>query len=242
MIGACGGIVVNAFLNANTAMDASDGRCHKGISKRVTIPFLTVDIVMGCALTAVFVYLLRPFVGGNWLETISVRSWHSKGSSSDGIVEVADAEAAAVGGAEGVGVRRGESAVQRSIKRLLRKTIVGASAITVVTLALFVVQYTVGEGGEGVALVCSSICLADGKLVPLPFFCVSKREHNHCRKKKAFTYPMFSPTVFWGYLVIHYLTFCSLETEQSISESGTGTVASTSTTTTTTRSGLREIT
>lgn len=181
MICACTGVVINAFLHPHTAMEPSDGRCHKGISKRVTIPFLAVDIVMDVVLTGVFVYLLRPFVGGNWLGNISARSWHSKGSSRDEIVEVGEsgAPAAVVDGGERASGRGPESPVQRNIKRLLRKTIVGAFAITIVTVALFMVQYTVGEGGEGVALVCSSICVGDGKSVPCfppPFPTVTKIE------------------------------------------------------------------
>ncbi|PVH97962.1 hypothetical protein DM02DRAFT_63117 [Periconia macrospinosa] len=198
MMLACSGIVVNAFLHAYTAMDPNDGRCHNGINTRVTIPFLTVDIILDFVLTGVFVYLLHPFVGGqmgvgqDWRSRLSeiVTSSVWKGGKKVRVKSLASnstSETATEMSTTGAG-GRGNTAVQKSIKRLLLRTIVGAFAITIVTVGLFIVQLTVGDGGEGVALVCSSICLGDA---------------------------------FWGYLVIHYLTFCSLETEEDITRSTT---------------------
>ncbi|CAI6339239.1 unnamed protein product [Periconia digitata] len=183
MFAACGAVVINAFLNPVTNMSPDDGRCHNGIGKRVTIPFLIIDIIMDVILTGVFVYLLHPFVRGGWSQTLSVGMSIRSSSDSGGAGQGSKASAERGGGGSR-GESRGESAVQRGIRTLLRRTIAGAFAITVVTLGLFVAQYLAGNGGKGVALICSSLCLGD---------------------------------VFWGYLVIHYLTFSSLETEENMS-------------------------
>lgn len=131
------------------------------------MPFLIIDIVMDVALTLVFFYLLQPVLkqNGNW--SLSIIFGSSKARS--GMVELEGSS---------------DTAVQRSIRSLLQKSIIGAFVITVITLILFIVQYFFVEG-KGVALVCSSICLAD---------------------------------VFWGYVVIHWLTDgASTEAEKDIS-------------------------
>lgn len=167
MLTASAGIVINAWLHPYTAMDPKSGRCHTGIQRKVTVPFLIIDIVMDVALTLVFFYLLQPVLkqNGNW--SLSIIFGSSKARS--GMVELEGSS---------------DTAVQRSIRSLLQKSIIGAFVITVITLILFIVQYFFVEG-KGVALVCSSICLAD---------------------------------VFWGYVVIHWLTDgASTEAEKDIS-------------------------
>lgn len=149
MLTASAGIVINAWLHPYTAMDPKSGRCHTGIQRKVTVPFLIIDIVMDVALTLVFFYLLQPVLkqNGNW--SLSIIFGSSKARS--GMVELEGSS---------------DTAVQRSIRSLLQKSIIGAFVITVITLILFIVQYFFVEG-KGVALVCSSICLADGKTVIL---------------------------------------------------------------------------
>ncbi|EUC39799.1 hypothetical protein COCMIDRAFT_110541 [Bipolaris oryzae ATCC 44560] len=167
MMTASAGIVINAWLHPYTVMDPKSGRCHTGIQRKVTVPFLIIDIVMDIALTVVFFYLLQPVLkqNGNW--SFSTICGSSK--TRAGIVEIEGSR---------------DTPVQRSIRSLLQKSIIGALAITLVTLVLFIIQYFCVEG-KGVALVCSTICLVD---------------------------------VFWGYVVIHWLTDgASTEAEKDIS-------------------------
>lgn len=183
MMTASAGIVINAWLHPYTAMDPKSGRCHTGIQRKVTVPFLIIDIVMDIALTVVFFYLLQPVLkqNGNWSLPIIFGSSKTRA----GMAELEGSN---------------DTAVQRSIRSLLQKSIIGAFAITIVTLVLFIVQYFFVEG-KGVALVCSTICLVDGKLAMIPFEAISNRF-----------------TVFWGYLVIHWLTDgASTEAEKDIS-------------------------
>ncbi|EMD93695.1 hypothetical protein COCC4DRAFT_208302 [Bipolaris maydis ATCC 48331] len=167
MMTASAGIVINAWLHPYTAMDPKSGRCHTGIQRKVTVPFLIIDIVMDIVLTVVFFYLLQPVLkqNGNW--SLPIIFGGSK--TRAGMVELEGSN---------------DTAVQRSIRSLLQKSIIGAFAITIVTLVLFIVQYFFVEG-KGVALVCSTICLVD---------------------------------VFWGYVIIHWLTDrASAEAEKDIS-------------------------
>lgn len=150
MMTASSGIVINAWLHPYTAMDPKTGRCHTGIQRKVTVPFLIIDIVMDIVLTLVFFYLLQPVLkeNGNWSFSIIFSSSRTRA----GMVEIEGSR---------------DTAVQRSIRALLQKSIIGALGITIVTLVLFIVQYFFVEG-KGVALVCSSICLVDGKTSILP--------------------------------------------------------------------------
>jgi hypothetical protein len=142
------GITINAFLHPFMEMYASDGRCHMGIPPKVSIPFLAIDIVVDLVLTCIFIYLLRPFVKGTDLRGVSsiLSSKQSKCNSA------AESE-------EGT---TGNSAVQRSIKILLYRSIIAAFAITVITVGLFCVQ-VFRLHGRGVSLICATICLLDGK-------------------------------------------------------------------------------
>lgn len=148
MIAAFSGIVINAWVHPYHEMDPNDGRCRMGIRRKVTIPFVVVDIIMDIVLTSVFVYLLYPVVKDSWFSRIS----SSLNTEKPGALPISR-----------VTIQHGrETAVQRSIKKLLQRSIFGALAITVPTVALFMVQYFVVKG-EGVALVCSTICIVDGK-------------------------------------------------------------------------------
>jgi hypothetical protein len=150
MMVASGGVVINTWLHPYTAMDPKSGRCHTGIQRKVTVPFLIIDILMDVALTLVFFYLLQPVVQQNVNWNIP-NIFSSKKSRARMVTQQ--------GGRE--------TAVQRSIRSLLQKSILGALAITVVTVVLFMVQYYFVEG-KGVALVCSSICLVDGETAVVP--------------------------------------------------------------------------
>lgn len=162
MMIACGGIVINAWLHPYTAMDLESGRCHMGIPKRVTVPFVIVDVVMDVALTLVFFYLLQPVLkqNGNW----KILKFFSCKKARAGIVVQHEGR---------------DTAVQRSIRSLLQKSIIGALAITVVTVVLFIVQYYSVEG-KGVALVCSSICLIDGEtnIAPLQRYVLTDTQYS----------------------------------------------------------------
>jgi len=152
MIAAFTGVVINAWIHPYTKMYASDGRCHMGIIKKVTIPFLLIDILMDIVLTGVFVYLLRPTIKDNGLSNFP-SIFNTKRPCETSPTPPTHRESR-------------KTTVQRSIRKLLRKSIIGALLITVPTVALFFVQYYVVEG-KGPAFVCSTICLVDGNTTPI---------------------------------------------------------------------------
>lgn len=134
------GVAINAYLKPIIEMQ-SDGRCHMGIPGRASIPFMVVDISVNAVLTGVFFYLLRPVVKLHGLNTISgVFARHS--------VKHADTPQA-----------RKETAVQRNIRILLWKSLLGSMLIMLPTIANMV-QFYITHGRE-LALICLSVCVAD---------------------------------------------------------------------------------
>jgi hypothetical protein len=122
-------------------MDESDGRCYFGIQAIASISGLVVDLICGIGLTSLFFYLLRP--------TIKV---HSTAPVSNVIRLSMSMEASG-------------TAVQRSIRILLRKSILGAVLFNI----LFMANMTqlVITGGREPGTICLLICVLDStSLVP----------------------------------------------------------------------------
>ncbi|KAJ4296382.1 hypothetical protein N0V90_006427 [Kalmusia sp. IMI 367209] len=122
-------------------MDPQDGRCHIGIPGRASIPFMAVDIVVDVVLTGVFIYLLRPVVKMHGLNKVS----------------------AVVGMDESHMPRtekeRNDTAIQKNIRTLLWKSLIGALLIMIPTVANMIQFYLVH--GRELALVCLTICTVD---------------------------------------------------------------------------------
>lgn len=55
-----GSIAICGFVWPIAEISSSDGRCRIGLPYRITVPLLCFDVVINTALTAVFIYLLRP--------------------------------------------------------------------------------------------------------------------------------------------------------------------------------------
>jgi hypothetical protein len=159
------GVAINAYLRPIIEMQA-DGRCHMGIPGGASIPFMVVDIGVDAALTGVFFYLLRPVVKLHGLNTIS------------GVFNKSTVKGGHAGPA------RKETAVQRNIRILLWKSLVGSMLIMLPTIANMV-QFYITSGRE-LALICLALCVAD---------------------------------VSWDAVVIHWLTFGSLDAEQELDRS-----------------------
>lgn len=159
------GVAINAYLKPIIEMQ-DDGRCHMGIPGGASIPFMVVDIGVNAALTGVFFYLLRPVVKLHGLNTIS--GVFGKNTAKDSNASQA----------------RKETAVQRNIRILLWKSLIGSMLIMLPTIANMVQFYI--TGGRELALICLSLCVAD---------------------------------VSWDAVVIHWLTFGSVEAEKELTRS-----------------------
>lgn len=134
------GVAINAYLKPIIEMQ-EDGRCHIGIPGAASIPFMAVDIGVDAALTGVFFYLLRPVVKLHGLNTVS-------GIFGKSTVKEANTQQG-----------RKETAVQRNIRILLWKSLVGSMLIMLPTIANMVQFYI--TGGRELALICLALCVAD---------------------------------------------------------------------------------
>jgi hypothetical protein len=159
------GVAINAYLRPIIEMQ-DDGRCHMGIPGGASIPFMAVDIGVDIALTTVFFYLLRPLVKLHGLNTLS-------GVFGRATVKIPHIEQASK-----------ETPVQRNIRILLWKSLLGSMLIMLPTIANMVQFYI--TGGRELALICLALCVAD---------------------------------VSWDAVVIHWLTFGSVEAERDLPRS-----------------------
>ncbi|PSN73492.1 hypothetical protein BS50DRAFT_607105 [Corynespora cassiicola Philippines] len=146
---ACMGMVIvlysavslNSYLHPVTQMEDYDGRCHFGIDGRTAIPIIAVNLFTDLVLTGVFFYLLRPVVRQRGMATVS------------GFLERSKV----------VGPERQEpddgTAVQKNIRTLLKKSIIGSILIEIPTAANMI-QFYVTEGKE-LGMICLAICMFD---------------------------------------------------------------------------------
>lgn len=144
---AFGAVAINAYLSPIIQMDPSDGRCHMGIPGKASIPFMAVDIAVDAALTAVFFYLLRPVVKLHGLSTISGVFVGTKAGSRLRMQGSQEKD-------------KRETAVQRNIRILLWKSLIGSMLIMLPTIANMV-QFYITKGRE-LALICLTLCTLDG--------------------------------------------------------------------------------
>ncbi|KAH6612054.1 hypothetical protein C7974DRAFT_90537 [Boeremia exigua] len=128
------GTSINAYLKPIITKQ-SDGRCHMGIPGRASIPFMVVDIIVNAVLTIVFFSLLRPVVKFHWFGA------KNQDKTSD------------------TPQSKQETAVQRSIKVLLWKSLLGSMLIILPTIANMIQFYI--THGRGLALLCLSLCVSD---------------------------------------------------------------------------------
>ncbi|KAF2447683.1 hypothetical protein P171DRAFT_354953 [Karstenula rhodostoma CBS 690.94] len=135
-------VAVNAYLSPIIIMEADDGRCHMGIPGKASIPFMSVDIVVDVVLTSVFIYLLRPVVKMHGLNKTHV---------------VRVPKSPILGREEEVH----GTAMRKSIRKLLWKSLIGSLLIMIPTIANMI-QFYIMQGRE-LALICLTLCTLDGK-------------------------------------------------------------------------------
>lgn len=143
-----GAVTINSYINNVTEMRESDGRCHFGIRGIVSIPFTVVNFFTDAVLTGVFFYLLRPVIK---LPSLSCMSGILKSMNKAKSLPAPNS--------------RNETAVQRNIRVLLWKSIIGSLLIEI-PMAANMIQFVITRGEE-LGMLCLVLCLLDGKrLVP----------------------------------------------------------------------------
>lgn len=141
----------NTFLRRDSEMQQRDGRCHMGIWRVASIMLLTIDVVSGLGLTGLFFYLLHPVT----------KAHGSASAPAPGV-----SRSGAAGEAFMAENNRFESAIQRNIRILLRKSIIGGFLIVTPTIANMI-QLVITEVHE-LAIICLSICMLDGMFPSIP--------------------------------------------------------------------------
>ena len=133
---------INTYVHPVTEMRESDGRCHFGIPGVASIPGLAIDMIGGIGLTGLFFYLLRPVIKVHDSVPVS-------GVPRSSIVREASVTQNNKNG----------TVVQRNIRILLWKSILGAMLIIIPTTANMI-QFVITEGRE-LGMICLSICMLD---------------------------------------------------------------------------------
>jgi hypothetical protein len=133
---------INTYVHPVTEMQESDGRCHFGIPGIASIPGLAIDMIGGVGLTGLFFYLLHPVIKVRGSVPVS------------GVLRSIMAREASV-----TQNNKNETVVQRNIRILLWKSIVGAMLIILPTTANMI-QFVITEGRE-LGMICLSICMLD---------------------------------------------------------------------------------
>lgn len=140
-------ISINSYFWRVTAMHDSDGRCHFGISSAASIPVLSVNVLTNVFLTGVFIYLLRPVVKLYRVPTVSA-ALEKKNTKPDAETPTIQPSSTTH-----------ESAVQKNIKTLLWKSILGA-ILTELPVAANMIQFLI-TGGKELGMMCLTFCMVD---------------------------------------------------------------------------------
>lgn len=140
-------ISINSYFWRVTAMHDSDGRCHFGISSAASIPVLSVNVLTNVCLTGVFIYLLRPVVKLYRVPTVSAALDKNTTTKTDAETPTNQPPTTH------------ESAVQKNIKTLLWKSILGA-ILTELPVAANMIQFLI-TGGRELGMMCLTFCMVD---------------------------------------------------------------------------------
>lgn len=151
--GGFGSIAICGFLWPIADISSRDGRCRIGLPFKVTIPLLSFDVVINTALTATFIYLLRPLLRfGDVTDSAVPTSLFSKG-----LRRILKSSA-----------RRRSMEVYpvnvhflASIEGLLWKSFIGSLLVMLPTVANLAALYSLH--GRELGWLCLTICTFDGE-------------------------------------------------------------------------------
>jgi hypothetical protein len=139
-----GPVVVNSYIRPVINMGPSNRRCYFGIRGTASIPILTVSIFVDLVLTSVFFYLLRPTSRLQGFSTLFL-TLKSQAYKTPPLPHV----------------YTNETPVQRNIRILLWKSIIGSLLIEIPMMANMI-QFVVMKGEE-LGTICMALCVVEGK-------------------------------------------------------------------------------
>jgi hypothetical protein len=147
-----GSIAICAFLWPIAYLSQTDGRCRIGLPFKVTIPLLTFDVTINLALTAAFIYLLKPLLrfrgaggandsGSRLTKGIRRMLSNTEHAHSEEIYPI-------------------NQNFRKSIEALLWRSLIGSVLVMLPTVGNLAVLYSL-EGRE-LGWLCLTICTVDG--------------------------------------------------------------------------------
>lgn len=133
-----------------------DGRCRIGLPPRVSFPLLCFDVAVNFLLTGVFFWLLRPVM--NFHGILKASTWFGDKLTSKVKKSVRRREVELESALEGASLK---SAMNKNIKTLLWKCLIGSTLVMLPTVANMTQFYIMNSRELG--WVCLTICTLDGK-------------------------------------------------------------------------------
>lgn len=159
----CGGfgtIAIIGYMSPIVELSELDGRCRIGLPPRVSFPLLCFDVVVNFLLTGVFFWLLRPVLDFHGL--LKMSTWFGEKFASKVKHSIRKREAEVETSLEGASLK---SAMNKNIKTLLWKCLLGSTLVMLPTVANMTQFYIMNSRELG--WVCLTICTLDGKS-PIP--------------------------------------------------------------------------
>lgn len=152
-----GSIAICAFLWPIAELSPKDGRCRIGLPFKVTIPLLTFDVTINTALTAMFIYLMKPllrFRGAGGTSSAGNRItkgiWRILSNSKR---------------PHGEEMYPMNQNFHKSIEALLRRSLIGSVLVMVPTVGNLAVLFSMK--GRELGWLCLTICTVDGAYGPV---------------------------------------------------------------------------
>jgi hypothetical protein len=167
--GGFGAIAIVGYMSPVVELSKLDGRCRIGLPPRVSFPLLCFDVVVNFLLTGVFFWLLRPVLDFHGLFKVS--AWFGDRFNSKVKKSVHKREVALESALESTSLK---SAMNKNIKTLLWKCLIGSTLVMFPTVANMAQFYIMNSRELG--WVCLTICTLDGTLS------TSKLSRTICRQ------------------------------------------------------------
>ncbi|KAF3044391.1 hypothetical protein E8E12_010091 [Didymella heteroderae] len=153
----CGGfgtIAIIGYMSPVVELSSLDGRCRIGLPPRVSFPLLCFDVAVNFLLTGVFFWLLRPVLDFHGL--LKASTWCGEKATSKLRRSIRKREVQAHISLEGASLK---SAMNRNIKTLLWKCLIGSTLVMLPTVANMT-QFYIMDSRE-LGWVCLTICTLD---------------------------------------------------------------------------------
>jgi hypothetical protein len=153
-----GSIAIVGYMSPVVELSSLDGRCRIGLPPRVSFPLLCFDVAVNFLLTGVFFWLLRPVLDLHSL--LKTSTWCGEKFTSKLKKSMMKREEQARMSLEGASLK---SAMNKNIKTLLWKCLIGSTLVMLPTVANMTQFYIMNSRELG--WVCLTICTLDGNLV-----------------------------------------------------------------------------